>query len=256
MALRWIWDIRGTLVTWWGQMCSSTDMWTVLWFQNVLLLLKSSTTMQRTCSRTLWFPRRIVDRAPLRSKWQEWWARCLIRSRTCTVCDTKGWTEFFTAGCRYGPAAWVKGQLMNKTRKRGWPHLSFLFPPYTQPELVWTESTEDSEIQDLLREKKEVALSSNSLNLYVIWHITRRRPGALPPPFTFQRVPHQLQCSFFFKLLCTCPRRCSCFLIITEEHLTFTEISLIMDFLDSFLSNPTCSCTHICTTGSKNFVKT
>lgn len=121
--------------------------------------------------------------------------------RTCTVCDTKGWTRFLNAGRRCRSIAGVKGQLMNKTRQRGWPHLYIFFDWH--PELAWNESTQDTEIQDLLREKREVGISSNSLNFTVVWHITKRQP----PDSTFylqERFSLNILVGFLFRMPCAC----------------------------------------------------
>lgn len=253
-------DVWGDLVTWWRQMCSSTVIWHILFtvdeestvnmVSKCTTVWKGSTTIQRTCSRTLWFPRRIVDHTPLNWKWQEWPACCLIRSRTCTVCDTKGWTEFFIAGCRYGPTAWVKGQLMNKTRKRGWPHLSFPFFPLhiIRISLNWVNWGQ----WNTRSIKREKGGRPQFKFTQFICHLAYNREATWSPPSTFY-ISESSSSTAAVSFSNDCAHVGD---LVRVFRLLLKNIWCIFHWnLDSFLSKSICSCPHICTTGSKNYVK-
>lgn len=96
--------------------------------------------------------------------------------------------------CRAQMRDW-KGSLWIRQERGGDLICTFFF--YWHPELVWNESTLDTEVHDLLREKGEVSISSKSLNFNVVWN----EP---PPPFTFKSSSSNIFQGLRFTVLCTC----------------------------------------------------
>lgn len=145
----------------------------------------------------------IVDHMPLKWKWQGWWAHCLNSSWTCTVHVTKGWTRFLNAGCRCGSTAWVKGQLMNKTRKREWPHLSFFFLLTTKISSNWVNWGH----WNTRSIKREKGGRHQFKFTQFMCHLAYNKEATWSPPSTFyisESSSSNIVVKFLFKMLCTC----------------------------------------------------